>query len=214
MKRNKGFTLFEAVVAIAVVTLLAGILIPMTVKYVHQARVAKAMNDMHVIGAAVMQQVADTGARPRVVAAGMDGTGVNVWYSNGLIPNVVNAFVPPAAGGPAGPNLAAVHPGNTFLNLFTAGGPVFNLGAPIPGQHAPRYRGPYLPGDVANLTDPWGRAYLILGYNAEGGRQDGPIWIVCAGPDNMIDGSNLSEPLRQQWNYVNQSTDDIAFRVH
>jgi type II secretory pathway pseudopilin PulG len=212
MEKNKGFTLFEAVTAIAVVTLLAGILVPMTIKYVKRARIAKATSDLKVIGAAVAQQIADTGAMPRsAVAGGPDGTGNAVWYSAGDPPGVV--------GGGALPDPA----NNRFNNLFDLDDPLgmrlFNLGAmPYGGQHAPRYRRPYLGGDVATRTDPWGRAYVILGYNENGHRDMGAVWIVCAGPDSTINAGNLGlggARLPRAWNYgLPGSERNIVLRVH
>ncbi len=216
MRKNKGFTLFEAVIAIAVVTLLAGTLIPMTVKYVRRARIAKATNDLKVIGAAVAQQIADTGARPRVdltAQGGPNGSGNAIWYSAGNPPDV--------EGGAAA--VALPDPGaNRFSNLFDLDDPVgmrlFGLrGMPQGGPHAPRYRRPYLGGDVATRTDPWGRAYLILGYNENGHRDESAIWIVCAGEDNTINAGNLGLDgrLPRAWHYdLAGSGRNIVLRVH
>jgi len=222
MKRQNGFTLVEAVVAIGVVAILAGILIPLVMKHLEDARIARAKNDIHVIIAAIASQLKDTGARPQAAAGpgGADGSGDNLWYSPGPAPrsNDQNLF---AAGGQ-----------NTLVNLFTAPDPqrgllqqqaetLFGFGAAAAGQEI-GYKGPYLTHDIADKTDPWGRAYVILGYNQNGQRNQGPIWVVSAGATGIINSSNtvppppvagVPSPYPSSWDYAGAGATNLASRV-
>jgi prepilin-type N-terminal cleavage/methylation domain-containing protein len=211
MNKQKGFTLVEAAVAIGVVAILSGIIIPLVLKSIRSSRQARARNDIMVIAGAIASQLKDMGARPRgQVVGGADGRAQAVWYSGGEVPGVAGGAGLPAAGN------------QRFSRLFTAtpadGNAVFGLGNPAPGSEV-RYKGPYLSDDMTEKTDPWGNAYVILGYNATGQANDGPIWVVSAGEGRTIANVNLRpagggiDP-GQEWDYRNGSESNIAMRVH
>lgn len=190
MNNKKGFTLVEAAVAIGVVAVLAGIIIPLVLKNLNDARRARARNDINVIVAALASEMRDTGSRPTGAAGagpgGCQGAGDVVWQSSGHLPNAV--------GGAA--LLAGVPAGQTFGNLLAAppgaaANALFGL-APVGREFA--YRGPYLGMDMARKADPWGNAYLILGYNANGQAQRSPIWVVSAGEAGTLAAANLAAP--------------------
>jgi hypothetical protein len=110
---------------------------------------------------------------------------------------------------------------NTFVNLFTSadqvmGNALFGLPAGL-GPADFSYRGPYLAADMAGKSDPWGNAYLILGYNATSAANDGPIWVVCAGRSGTINPVNLipvGGRYPEAWNHGGASATNIAIRVH
>ncbi|MDR3672441.1 MAG: prepilin-type N-terminal cleavage/methylation domain-containing protein [Holophaga sp.] len=218
-----GFTLVEAAVAIAVVAILAGIIIPLVLKSVHDARYARARNDIQVIVAAIANQMKDTGRRPThdggPAAGNASGVGDVLWFSGGEMPR---------AGGV--PQVMAGHydENNSFENLFAlsghAGNELFGLEA-APAQGEAQYRGPYLGTDMARKSDPWGHAYLILGYDGFGQRTDGPIWVVSAGEAGDLAPANTATgvpggavPQDQQvpvWDYTAAGSEtNIAVRVH
>jgi hypothetical protein len=79
------------------------------------------------------------------------------------------------------------------------------------------YRGPYLGTDVAVKTDPWGSPYYILGYNTNSQGVNGPIWVVCAGPDKAVNAANLAlvaNAYPVAWATLTTSIDDIVVRVN
>ncbi len=189
---QKGFTLIEAAVAIAVVAILSGIIIPLVVKNLRDSQIARAKNDVQVIAAAIASQIKDTGRRPAfgngpnvLIPPGggvASGAGQAIWAS-GPIPRINVAGIGPGAG-------------NSFVNLFTVGTQdaanyaAANVMFGAVANNEFSYRGPYLGTDVAVKTDPWGSPYYILGYNATSQGNNGAVWVVCAGPDKGVLAAN------------------------
>jgi prepilin-type N-terminal cleavage/methylation domain-containing protein len=217
MNRAKGFTLVEVAVAIGVVAILSGIIIPLVLKSVRDARNARARNDIQVIVAAIASQLKDTGTRPHAPGGpgGCTGQGDAVWFSSGQSPTVAGAVLLPAAG----PQV-----NNTFTNLLATSGNggngLFNLPA-ANGHPSAQYNGPYLGTDMAQKSDPWGHAYVVLGYNEDGQANGGPIWVVSAGEAGTIALNNLGLPPgaggghQPVWDYtVPGSESNIAVRVN
>ncbi len=210
--RTQGFTLIEAAVAIAVVAILSGIIVPLVVKNLNDARVARARNDVQVIAAAIASQLKDTGSRP---TAGI-GLGTVAWGSG----------VTPATQAPTGVAVAAA---NSFTALFTRLGTVaatqtlFGYPAATLPTAEFAYKGPYMANDVAQKTDPWGRSYVILGYNAADQLiSTSPIWVVSGGPDHTVLPANATHGATGYpaiWNQntasaTGDSRDDIVVRVN
>jgi len=85
---SRGFTLAEAALAIGVVAILAGIIVPLVLKALQDARYARARNDIQVIVAAIASQLKDTGGRPvadgGVQVGRADGSLDAPWFSDHL----------------------------------------------------------------------------------------------------------------------------------
>ncbi len=64
MKNNRGFTLIELAVVLAIIAVLAAILTPLVSNYLDQARVSRAQADMKTIADAVKFYQRDTGRWP------------------------------------------------------------------------------------------------------------------------------------------------------
>jgi prepilin-type N-terminal cleavage/methylation domain-containing protein len=209
--RKQGFTLIEAAVAIAVVAILSGIIVPLVVKNLRDSQRARAMNDVQVIAAAIASQMKDTGTRPTAAGAnGATGVGNVNWWSG-------TAAIGPIAGTGT----------NSFTNLFTLS-PVspaanntplqamfgFPAATTINTEFA--YKGPYLGSDVALKTDPWGDSYYIIGYNAPNQTSNGPIYVFSVGPNHV---TNLpayagATGYAQSWPTTANTADDIVVRVN
>ena len=211
-RKQHGFTLIEAAVAIAVVAILSGIVVPLVVKNLEDSRRARAANDVQVIAAAIASQLKDTAARPRAAGGpnASTGAGNNRWASG-----PVGGASYPTGGG-------ATNANNLFSNLFSTQGSPDNaqalfglpqLGAANAGQEF-AYKGPYLGMDVSEKVDPWGSRYLILGYNLNGQNGNTAIWVVCAGPDKSLLAANMANPPVTTWTKTGTSLDDIVVRVN
>jgi prepilin-type N-terminal cleavage/methylation domain-containing protein len=226
VKHQKGFTLVEAAVAIAVVAILSGIIIPLVLKSINDSQAARAKNDIQVIVAAVASQLKDTASRPKANngPGGASGTGQAIWYSGGAIP----LTAAPAAGLalPAGGALvdldAAIAP-QSFRNLFSSAAADLNEANHMFGlDNQPAgsewgYKGPYLAPDVCAKSDPWGRAYVILGYNHDSEVSHGPIWVVSAGPSGTVSQVSLvvtNGAYPAQWNFEGVAAGNLAVRVN
>jgi prepilin-type N-terminal cleavage/methylation domain-containing protein len=214
---QRGFTLIEAAVAIAVVAILSGIIIPLVVKNMRDSQIARAKNDVQVIAAALAAQIKDTGVRPSLAGPNIALNGGGA--STGALQALWRS-------GPVGvTNVAGLAPaaGNSFVNLFTTVSTDlvnYPLASTMFGTTANAefsYRGPYLGTDVAVKTDPWGSPYYILGYNATSQTNSGPIWVVCAGPDKTVLAVNrqvVANVYPVTWTNTTTSADDIVVRVN
>lgn len=213
MSRNhqQGFTLIEAAVAIAVVAILSGIIVPLVVKNLNDSQIARAKNDVQVIAAAVASQLKDTGSRPS--AAATAGTGAaNALWGSGSATAVLGAGITTEAGA-----ASAVMPGTTqtFYNLFcqtqAEGRKLFGFTAA--GEFD--FKGPYIAPDAAAKTDPWGRPYVIIGYNANSQGATAALYVVSAGPDGKINATNGTVTPVATWNVtLSGSEDDVVVRVN
>ena len=206
--------------AIAVVAILSGIIIPLVMKSIRDSRHARAKNDLQVIAAAIAHQLKDTGRRPSAAGGpgGASGQGAQLWFSSGNQPALGDA----AAGGGAGAAYPAV--GNQlFVNLFAsqpgqiaAANALFGLPG-LPGDEF-RYQGPYMTDAVARTSDPWGNAYMILGYDEAGNTANGHIYVVCAGEGGTIRQANVMGAAGvhapDQWDYAGASAHNLVVQVN
>jgi type II secretory pathway pseudopilin PulG len=207
--KEKGFTLVEAAVATGTVFVLLGAITPLVTKSLNDSRRARAMSDLKAIAAALAQQMRDTGTRPRAAGGpgGCTGAAAPYWYSRGRTPGQVGVAANPL--GPAGfqtfENLLGAPPGAPANTLFE-----------IPAGAGLSQRGPYMRPDMFQKTDPWGRAYVIIGYNGDGVVYHTPIWIVSAGESGRLHAQNLNNGVgRNTWNYaVNGGSTNLAIRLN
>lgn len=235
MEKTKGFTLVEAAVAIGIVAILSGIIVPLVLKNLQDARNARARNDLQVIAAAMAAQLKDTGRRPNAAGGpgavpgagvppiplfpGASGVGDAIWYSGGALPVVS----PAPMGAPAGYTPLGGPGAQLFRNLFSVrrsnqANALFGYPAGHPAQAGTGYKGPYLDSAMCLKSDPWGRAYVVLGYNARGEGSDGPIWLFSAGPAGTVNPNNLTQVIgtgryRPVWTFAGASAGNLALRV-
>lgn len=211
-RRQQGFTLIEAAVAIAVVAILSGIIVPLVIKNIQDSQIARSKNDVQVIAAALASQLKDTGVRPSAtVASFADGGASKTWAST-------------TASTVGGVTLTGTN--NTFTNLFCTPATAtadnvqklfFGASTTNTKNSEFAYKGPYLANDVAVKTDPWGNPYMIFGYSGTNGASNGPIWVVSAGPNGLLSSVTTTIAgleVLVTWPTDTNAVDDIVVRVN
>ncbi len=158
---KKGFTLIEMVVVLAVVSILAAILVPAVAKHIEDAKIARAHNEVQVIGAAIVSLYKDTGFWPYTNADGPSG-GVNRVLSDPV--HVSQNYDSSVSGAE---NWATLTPTKSLFDYLFYNNPDENSGptnSNEPGEDFPTageymWRGPYIDEEI--ITDPWGYSYVL-----------------------------------------------------
>jgi len=207
-KNQKGFTLTEVVVAIAVVAILAGTITPSVIKHLNDSKRARALNECQVIGTALANFYKDVGRMPNMTNTGAIGGTTMALVGVGNIPS-----------GPA-QWIAAVGTGTNATDLLsnhlTANTPQGQTGSIYPNStSAPgtelQWRGPY---HDSFPPDPWGNRYAVNIGNWVNttATTSNAVWALSAGPDGIIQTAfNPAAPSTGQT--LTTSGDDIVFRI-
>jgi len=173
MRTNKGFTLIELAVVLAIIAVLAAVLTPLVTNYLDQARTSRAMADTKTIVDAVRTYKRDTGYYPIYGSFSLAQVGTTiagkVLLGPGASPDTTQADWAAIAGS----NADLVSQLNTPLSGL-------NVNNPNPGK--PSYRGPYI---GALDSDPWGNQYIVTGLNLNGSTNRG--FVVSAGPNGKLE---------------------------
>jgi prepilin-type N-terminal cleavage/methylation domain-containing protein len=188
MKTNKGFTLLEVAVVLAVIAILAAMLTPIVTSYIDQARVTRAQNDVKKIAEAVLLFKRDTGFFPgyNITSEATSGA-ILSGNSNGLSGCLISGSGAIALSNTGSAyftgNWTCANPGllETYLNVNSLGVATSGLGA-VGGKTA--YRGPYLDGLAG--TDPWGHPYAVNSANFASSATN-YAYAISAGPDSTFD---------------------------
>lgn len=221
---ESGFTLIEMVVVLAIIALLAAILTPMVVKYVRDARLARAGADVRTIGAAIQRFEGDLARLPMFATATSlregdatvsllvgpgaqpDTTLQTLWASDAVdcgkgagcvTDTLVDQLI---SNTPSSTTTTTTTTGSTTT---TAAGTAYPT-APLPG--IPQFwQGPYL---NKLETDPWGNQYLVnIGTATSGGAS--ASFVLSAGPNGKVETAFAI--LRSS--FVTPGGDDIIFRI-
>jgi prepilin-type N-terminal cleavage/methylation domain-containing protein len=196
---HQGFTLFELIVVIGVISVLVAILTPRVMVYLDDASVIRARADANAIAAAVDKMYEETGRWP-FYADGKGALKFNAATDFALLssnPACNGAAVPPPAcddDNPAdGTTGATWHLGTARTDsirhhlVLNAPGNEPAKGYRTTGPQA--WDGPYL--YRIPEVDPWGRSFLINVGNAdpdaEGVGVQKWVIVISAGPDGELD---------------------------
>ena len=187
-RREAGFTLIEVVVVVAVIAILAAVLTPFITKYIDDSRIAKARNEVQVIGGALTNFYKDTGMWPSRNAT---GTAVAYLLHGDHLPTAAGIFtaITPDLAPPVSAWAGASAPLDN--SLLTNG-----TGNAYPASGDMQWKGPYTGGALP--VDPWGKPYVV------NRAVTGPLWVLSAGPNLKIQTAATDNGIRG---------DDIGFRV-
>jgi prepilin-type N-terminal cleavage/methylation domain-containing protein len=202
-RTQKGFTLIEVIVAIAVVAILAGIITPSVVKHLDDAKRARAANDCQVIGAALANFYKDTGLWPNRTSAGTPGLTLLVGDGN----------TPTSSGAGSAPWVTTAinyTQGDFLRNHLVANRPGNQTGAaliyPTTGEFS--WRRGYM---QAVPADPWGNRYMVnIGNIAQANAN--AVWIISSGPDGIMQTA-FNTAIPATGTSLSPLGDDVAYRL-
>lgn len=179
MRNNKGFTLIEMVVVLAVVAILAAILTPTIAKNIQDAKLTRATNECQVIGAAIASFFKDVGRWPT-----SDGAAATLPDVLTLIHGGAGDDPAATTGGAAwDKDTAAATTSTLELHLVTndPGGDGVGTGNDYtPWSDATKmgWNGPYI-GEIK--ADPWGIYYACNIANAYDSPNALGSWVISFG---------------------------------
>jgi type II secretory pathway pseudopilin PulG len=172
----RGFTAAETAIVLSTVSVLAAAVAPAVADYVHDARLARAREDVRVIADAVSRVSGDLLSRTGV-RGGLST--LQLAAGEGDVPELAPGADNRWALESSGADVGALND-HLFTNAVGYPGRGASLPAGIAG-----WRGPYL--DRPLGTDPWGRRYAV-----RFGKGTAATVVLSAGPDGIV--STIDSP--------------------
>jgi prepilin-type N-terminal cleavage/methylation domain-containing protein len=203
-KLQKGFTLIELTVVLAVIVTLALVLTPSIINFINDSRVARARNDTQTINAAIIQFYRDNGFFPQWSTANAGGPGlpankVDLLVSTGNVPVV------------AAPNTWTTGTNDLLDDQLISNVPGYTMRT---ATATFGWNGPYLSSTIG--ADAWNNRYSVniglidttQGTQTSGGATKSAVWVISAGANGTLD-----TPYTQAMTVALPSGDDIASRL-
>jgi prepilin-type N-terminal cleavage/methylation domain-containing protein len=180
---QRGFTLIELTVVLAVIVTLALVLTPSITNFINDSRVARARSDTQTIAAAVIQFYRDTGFFPQWHTANAGGPGlaankVDLLISAGNVPSVASA------------NLWTTGTTDDLNDQLLTNAPGYAVRT---ATAAFGWNGPYLSSGIS--ADAWNNRHMVnigaidttQGTQTAGGAAKSAVWVISAGPNGQIE---------------------------
>ena len=201
---DRGFTLIELTVVLAVIVTLALVLTPSIMNFINDSRTARTRTDAQTLQAAVMQFYRDNGFFPQWSVASNGGPGtaankVDLLVSPGNVPTVAtaNAWTTGSTDALAD-QLVTNAPGYTMRTATSQGG----------------WNGPYLSNAIN--ADAWNNRYAVNvglldptpGTQTAAGATKSAVWVLSAGPNGTVD-----TPATQAMTTAAPAGDDIGVKL-
>ena len=189
---NRGWSLMELVVVLAIIAILAAIITPMINSYVDRARINSARNDVRNLAAAIISFNTDTKTWPIYKTSGdiPNGDAFNALVTDGdeaaLAGGIANTWTSDSNG-----DLKAIVNENS-LGLTTNG--------------IRKWNGGYM-NEVT--TDPWGTKYYFNGLHLKPDSTSNATFVLSAGPNQTID-TEFTQPATGTFTV---GGDDIVQRI-
>ncbi len=187
---QKGFTLLEIIVVLAVLGALAAMLTPVVFRYIDDANRTRAQNDASAIAAGINQMYTHTGRYAFYQAARGAGALAYVADTDAALLSSNDACdtgdtdlatcdnTAPAVGASTG--WAATGKADSLTNQLIENTPAYATTGPR------RWRGPYL--DAIPALDPWGRSYLVNISKADpNDSTPEAVFVLSAGANGIIE---------------------------
>jgi prepilin-type N-terminal cleavage/methylation domain-containing protein len=195
-REQKGFTLLEIIVVLAVIGALAAMLAPVVFRYIDDAKKAQAQADTNTIASAIQQMYKDTGRwafyKNGIGALRKVALDASLLSSNGACTGATAAATCDSATVPVDLSATwalAAGKADSLADQLILNTPIPVGGTPYATDGARPWKGPYL--DRIPNIDPWGRSYLVNIGNADPSLE-GPanqLWVIVisAGPNGNLE---------------------------
>lgn len=161
--KNKGFSLFEILIALSVIVIMTSVAVPFAITYFDKARISRTHQEVKSLYDVVIRFREDTGGFP--INGPIDDVKLKYLYSDGDMPD--DSW---EASGGESDNLS-----NHFIQN--------NRGySPWSNTQLIGWRSAYL---INNPIDPWGNCYFIgvQGFQSDDNPQ---VWVISAGSDSIL----------------------------
>jgi prepilin-type N-terminal cleavage/methylation domain-containing protein len=182
-RRDRGFTLIELTVVLAVIVTLALVLTPSITNFIQDSRVARARADTQTLSAAIFAFARDNGFFPQWHTANNGGPGlpankVDLLVSPGNVPGVAVA------------NTWTTGTTDLLADQLVTNAPGYTMRT---ASNSAGWNGSYISNTIS--ADPWNNRYMVniglidttLGTEAAGGGTKSAVWAVSAGPNTTIE---------------------------
>lgn len=209
---ERGFTLMEIVIVLAVIAALSAALAPFAFSYLREAKVTQAQNDANQIASAIGKFLRDTGLPPYknntsaskipakesadfdclYGAAGLDHSTATDSTTSWTSGAGVQCQAASTTRDTIGNHLISNTPGGSGTKAYATTGKT-------------AWKGPYLPSIPA---DPWGNRYLVNIGKADPGAGKA-MWVISAGPNGQLETSSDASATST----ISAGGDDIIARV-
>ena len=202
-REQKGFTLLEIIVVLAVIGALAATLAPVVFRYIDDAKKAQAQGDAYTMASAIQQMYKDTGRWPfykngvgKLAYTG--GTDAAVLTSNTACSGAAASCDTTAPEvGSSGWTIggAATAKADSLTNQLISNAPFNgNSGTAYTTTGGRAWKGSYL--DRIPALDPWARSYAVNIANAdptaEGSATQNWVVVISAGPNGLLETTNAA----------------------
>ncbi len=176
MRREKGFTLIEIVVVLAIIAVIAAFLTPMLFDYLKTSKVARANADVREIAASIGNFSRDTGVWPVYTDAPLTKktATLQILATDGQNPDLTGTTIAWSITTNNAALKSILHDGNigTGTNSYSA-----NLGKPND------WKGPYMTDFKA---DPWGNKYFAVVDGLQPGSSN-VAYVISAGSNGQLE---------------------------
>jgi prepilin-type N-terminal cleavage/methylation domain-containing protein len=232
MQNNKGFTLIEIIVAVALVAILSAAIAPSVINNIAQGRIARAQSDCQAIAQAISRFRSDVGYFPylrqpqNVLPENREKRFHFLASNNGAFPEASTGCTnkwPSAFTTDLGSNISCEDFSSHLIFGSARGGvkPDGTLDITKTEFYYVRVTNPDNPQQTgfrsavmsSDPADPWGNRYMCnIGAAGAIGQ---PVWIISAGPNGLLETKVVDNTIASgsYGFYPTAQGDDIGYRL-